>query len=109
MADTDPNSAITTLNPGVAGDTMDVSNVTGANDALTAIKRERIVLGGEKSRDAIAEVQNYPPPPSAYGSPTRDILMPDLMSTCYRIANAVERCATCLEILIGGEVPPGQD
>jgi hypothetical protein len=100
---TDVNDDTTTLNPGVGGDVMDVSDVSADNGTLLGILRERIILGGEKNRDALAEVVLEPPPVSAYGLPTRGITDPQFLSELQGIHMELTKIRELLELMVGSE------
>lgn len=102
---TTANDDTTTLN-GVTvggGDVMDVSNVTVDGVVDTNLKRERVVVGGELAREAIAEVAQESPLPSAWGLPVRELTVPQVLSELQACRMELTRIRELLEIAFSNE------
>jgi hypothetical protein len=97
----DPNDDTTTLNPGVGGDVMDVSDVGGDFDVLTGFLRERIVIGGEKRREALAEVVAQDPGVAAYGLPVRIVDDPQTQKLLSGILCELQGIRAILTVTFG--------
>jgi hypothetical protein len=97
----DPNDDTTTLNPGVGGDVMDVSNVGTDFDVLLNILRERVIIGGEKRREAIAEVIAQNPGVAAYGLPVRIVDDPQTQVLLSGILFELRNISQLLTIKLG--------
>lgn len=100
---TTANDTTTELNPGTGGDVMDESNVlepsfaTGAAPASVG-KRPRVVLGGQKSREAIIEpIQDG----EGYALPVVDLEARALLA---QILESDQRTRELLEILVANAV-----
>lgn len=98
----DPADDTTTLNPGAGGEVMDVSNVLADNGVPLDIMRERVVIGGELNRDAIAEVTKQPPAPWEYGLPTRGLTDLQILSELQGVRMELSKIRTLLELMFGG-------